>query len=103
MGTMSLMTAHLSKRTKSQMIKFYSGRLKVLVTSGTKIQMTYLQRRKTYLSLKFMLLCFTYFWYCQFNFMGFKQGKKRVSLWVWKSSHWIKTSLWIIQIKLGVW
>ncbi len=29
-------------RTKSQMIKFYSGRLEGLVTSWTKIQMTYI-------------------------------------------------------------
>jgi len=31
-------------RTKSQMIKFCSGRLEGLVTSGTKIQMTYICR-----------------------------------------------------------
>jgi len=40
------MTAHLSKKdlimTKSQMIKFCSGRLEGLVTLGTKIQMTYI-------------------------------------------------------------
>jgi len=50
MGTTSLMTAHLSKKnlimTKSQMIKFCSGRLEGLVTSGTKIQMTYICRNE---------------------------------------------------------
>jgi hypothetical protein len=50
MGTTSLMTGHLNKknliRTKSQMINICSGRLEGLVTSRTKIQMTYICRNE---------------------------------------------------------
>jgi len=36
------------------MINIYNGKMEGLVTSGTKIQMTYIQGRKTYLSLDFI-------------------------------------------------